>query len=220
MRGDRSFLWPCFLFRRVVRWRRPGCGRVGERSGDGGSVADLPGFSAAGGAGDPPDDDDQRGQAAERGQDLVPPQPRLTRRLPVMSGRRVRVLTRRLLRIPELGFLSLSGQRLGLLAPLCAVPPAQDLGAGRVKIPSWVEIPSGPWSGIVLIGWWRLITHGFLPPARLRCRALPFKGTHQRQLRCTMGMKLTYHCYRAVFAWLPIPGGSSRGQYLASGRRG
>ena len=74
-----------------------------------------------------------------------------------------------MLRIPELGFLP----------PLCAVPPAQDLRAGPVKIPTRVDVPSGrlPCSGIVLIGWRRLIAHGFLPPlARLRCRALPFKG--------------------------------------------
>ena len=85
-----------------------------------------------------------------------------------MSGRRARLLIIRLLRIPELGSLPPSGQRLGLLAPLCAVPPAQDLRAGLVEIPSRVEIPSGrlPRSGVVLIGWWRLIAHGFLPPLR------------------------------------------------------
>ena len=85
-----------------------------------------------------------------------------------MPGKRARVLTIRLLRIPRLGFLPPSGQRLGLLAPLCAVPPAQDLRAGPVKIPSRVGIPSGrlPCSGMVLIVWWRLIAHGFLPPLR------------------------------------------------------
>ena len=62
----------------------------------------------------------------------------------------------RLLRIPELGFLPSSGQRLGLLAPLRAVPPAQELRAGLVEIPSRVEIPSGrlPCSSIVPIVWW------------------------------------------------------------------
>jgi hypothetical protein len=167
LRGNRGFLRPCVLLRRVVRRRRAECGRVGERSGDGRSIAGLPGFPDADGAGDPPDDD-QRGQGAEHGQDLVPPRPQRTRRPPVMPGTWVRVLTIRLLRKPELGFLPCSGQRLGLLAPLCAVPPAQDLRAGPVKIPSRVGIPSGrlPCGGMVLTGWRRLIAHGFLSPLR------------------------------------------------------
>ena len=83
-----------------------------------------------------------------------------------------------LLRIHNRGLRPPSGQGLGLLAPLCAVPPAQDLRAGPVKIPSRVGIPSRrlPCSGIVPVVWWRLIAHVSLPPARLRCRALPFKG--------------------------------------------
>jgi hypothetical protein len=113
------------------------------------------------------------------------------------------VLTIRLLRVPELGFLPRSGQRLGLLAPLCAVPPAQDLRAGPVKIPSLVGIPSGrlPCGGIVLTGWWRLIAHGVLSPRAVAVPRSPVQRTHRRQLRCTAGMKLTYHCYRAVFVW-------------------
>jgi hypothetical protein len=93
----------------MVRRRRAGCGRVSERGGDGGSVAGLPGVSAASGAGDPPDDD-QRGQAAEHGKDLVPPRPQRTRRPPVMSGGRERVLTIGLLR----------GTRAGVPAPFWA----------------------------------------------------------------------------------------------------
>jgi hypothetical protein len=61
----------------------------------------------------------------------------------------------------------------GFAGPIVRRPPAQDLGAGPVEIPSRVGIPSGrlPRSGIVLTGWWRLIAHGFLSPlARLRCR--------------------------------------------------
>ena len=74
LHGDRDFLWPCLRTRRVVRRRPAGCCRAGG-GGDGGSVVGLLGVSA--GAGDPPDDDDQRGQAAEHGQYLVAPRPRL-----------------------------------------------------------------------------------------------------------------------------------------------
>jgi hypothetical protein len=72
------------------------------------------------------------------------------------------VLTMRLLRIHRLGFLPPSGQGLGLLAPLCAIPPAQGL------LPDRVEVPSGrlPCSGIVPVIWWRLIAHGLLSPLR------------------------------------------------------
>jgi hypothetical protein len=74
LHGDRDFLWPCLRTRRVVRRRPPGCCHAGGR-GDGGSVVGLLGVSAS--AGDPPDDDDQRGQAAEHGQYLAAPRPRL-----------------------------------------------------------------------------------------------------------------------------------------------
>src|SRR6185312_4097693 len=68
----------------------------------------------------------------------------------------------RLLRIRRLGFLPRSGQGLGLLAPLCAVPPAQGLLRDRVKVPSGRP----RYSGIVPVVWWRLIAHGFPFPLR------------------------------------------------------
>src|SRR5580704_14165680 len=101
---------------------------------------------------------------------------RLPRRRAVLrirrEGRLARVLTVRLLRIYNRGFLPPSGQGLGLLAPLCAVPPAQDLMPGRVKVRSRVKVPSGrpPSSGIVPVTWSRPIAHDFLPPLR-GCRA-------------------------------------------------
>ena len=89
------------------------------------------------------------------------------------EGRLARELIIRLLRIQKLGFLPSSAQGLGLLTPLCAVPPAQGLLRDRVEVPSG-RLPSG---GIVPGVWWRLIAHGFHSPlARQRCRALPFRG--------------------------------------------
>ena len=54
-------------------------------------------------------------------------------------------------------------------------PTSAGLAGRSGKIPSRVGIPSGrlPCSGIVLIGWWRLIAHGFLSPCAAavpRCR--------------------------------------------------
>ena len=89
---------------------------------------------------------------------------RLSRRRAILGirreGRLARVLIMGLLRIPKLQFLPPSGQGLGLLAPLCAVPPAQGL------LPDRVEVPSGrlPCSGVASVIWWRLIAHGFLSP--------------------------------------------------------
>ena len=83
------------------------------------------------------------------------------------------MLTMGPLRIHNRGFRPPSGQGLGLLAPLCAVPPAQGL------LPDRVEIPSGrlPCGGIVPVGWWRLIAHSFLSPLRgYGAALLPFKG--------------------------------------------
>jgi hypothetical protein len=113
------------------------------------------------------------------------------------EGRLARVLIIGLLRIHKLGFLPPSGQGLGLLAPLCAVPPAQGL------LPDRVEIPSGrlPCSGIVPVVWWRLIAHGFLSPLRGCGAALSRSKDASKAVAVHAGMKLTCHCYRAVFAW-------------------
>jgi hypothetical protein len=152
LRGDRGFLWPCFRTRRVARRRPAGYCRAGGRGdGDGGSVVGPFGVSAS--AGDPPDDDDQRGQAAEHGQYGAAPWPRI----PCGPWLTIGLLQL----IKELGFLLVPRQGSRLLAPLCAVPPAQRLQRDRVQVPTGRRVVRR-----------RLLAHEFPLPRGTDSRAL------------------------------------------------
>jgi hypothetical protein len=134
---------------------------------------------------------------------LLPVKLRRIRRMPrrgtVLRIRRerrlARLLTIRLLRIPEPGFLPPSGQRLRMQAPLPAIPPARCRKSSRIQVPAWRR-SCGYFS---LVFGWLLVAHSFLPPERGQAgRALPLQETRQRPLWCAGTANLTYSCDQVV----------------------